>query len=86
MANTEETRRPFDQGDGEAFKALEESLYTRLRDALEPRIDALLEARAEYFLPEYYDRVVTSEIRRLESAIEHNSRRIDELRTHMDQR
>lgn len=86
MANTEKTRRPIDQGDGEAFKALEESLYTRLRDVLEPRIDALLEARAEYFLPEYYDRVVTSEIRRIESGIEYNGRRISELRSYMDQR
>lgn len=65
---------------------MEESLYTRLREALEARIDALLEARAEYFLPEYYDRVVTSGIRRLESAIEHNGRRIDELRSYMGQR
>jgi chaperonin cofactor prefoldin len=86
MANTEETIQSTPQRDEENFKALEEALYTRLRQTLEPRINALFEARAGYFLPEYYDRVVTSEVRRLETALEHNGRRIDELRSYMDQR
>ena len=86
MAAADETKQPSEQSDEELLQALEDSLYLRLRRALEPRIDALLEARAEYFLPEYYDRVVTSEVRRLETAIEHNGRRIDELQKHIDRR
>ncbi|MFQ5858738.1 MAG: hypothetical protein ACE5LU_24320 [Anaerolineae bacterium] len=73
--------------DEETLKAVQDTVYERLREPLLAEIrERLIAEAAEQPMPLYYDRYITSQTQRLEEGIERNGQRIMELQREMDRR